>query len=1020
MKRFIAHVLCLAVFVTTLVVPAALSQEEGISYVPSIDYKSFLIKQALKSSKRRDRVIAILLDLFKDYPEDEEKAQLKIRLAQLYLDKARHLYFLELYKHDPEAKKLLDSEISIRRRDLKGLKLDSSYAYNRRAIEIFRDVLKKYPRIKNRDEILFYYAYNLGEIGKNDQALRLYRQLIRQYPKSKLISEAYLVQAEYYFYSGNLGTALRLYRKVLDYPDSKVRDLAQYKIAWCHFNRNKFSLALRTLEGIIGSSTQPSSGLDLRDQSRHDLVVMFSFGGYYKEAPFYFKQVGGKSGYRPMLKQLANLYYQQGKNGYAKATYERLLREDPSDKDNPEFQNRLVEIAKRLGRKEDVIVQAGKLVRFYSDKTGWVAKNRNDWDALQRARDMSEKTLRSIALSLHNEAQKTKDDRTYALAMVSYREYLDNFPDTKEANRLRFYYAEALFKLGKLEQAGITYTQTLETDPTSEFAKQAAYGAIVSYDMIASQMKGSQGETAKESKPGKAGKSDTTPQFIPLWQREMARAGDNFVKYFPKDKRTAQIAFKSGKVFYDYNHFKESVKRFDGLVTTHPKSSAATFAVNLVLDSWNIQQRWDKVVEWGKKYYRNPALPSGKFKKDLYALIEKSSFKVCRGLEEAGRYRQAGEKYLQFVDEFKQSAFVDEALNNAGISFRKAKDINKSIAVLLRLIKTSPKSPYTQAAMLSIGRGYEDLARFQQAAKYYEAYQQRYPQAKPSPGLIYNAAVFRENLGQTAAAIRNYKIYINNYKNQKDIAVTEFSVAMLYEKTKDWANAAALYRQLAGKYRSDANLHLQALCRWGKALENNRTLGNPAVAYQQAVRTYPQLKKRQLGQDTVDLVAEAQYKLVDRQYRAFRKVRLNVSLDRFGAQIKRKSQLLGQLIEAYQKVIDYGSAKWTTIAVYRLGQAYDDFARRLAEIRQPEALQFQAGQDFMQQIQGFIDNMRAKATAAYETCVTKAAELEVFDPIVAKAERRLADLTATSKTTVEELLHQAVYVDDAVGGGAVL
>ena len=294
-----------------------------------------------------------------------------------------------------------------------------------------------------------------------------------------------------------------------------------------------------------------------------------------------------------MMKQLANLYYKQGKNSYASVLYKRIIKEEPGDKENPEFQNRLVEIAKRLGRKQDVITEANKLVRFYSDESKWSAQNRNNWNALQQARELSEKTLRSVSLSLHNEAQKTKDERTYKLAMASYREYLDNFPDTKIANRIRFYYAESLFKLENYEKAGIEYTKVVTEAPKGQFGLQAAYGAIVSYDTLTS------GYTPKIPKGSK------TPAFVPIWQREIVRVSDNFVKNFPKDKRAPEIAFKAAKVFYDHNHFKESIKRFDGVAKKYPKSSAATFAVNLVLDSWNIQEKWAQVVKWGKRYYRD-------------------------------------------------------------------------------------------------------------------------------------------------------------------------------------------------------------------------------------------------------------------------------------------------------------------------------------------------------------------------------------------------------------------------------
>jgi tetratricopeptide (TPR) repeat protein len=268
--------------------------------------------------------------------------------------------------------------MSTTRQSLNKLKLESSYSFNREAIKIYREVLDGYPKLPNRDEVYFYLAYNLGEVGENKQAQNYYNALINTYPNSKYVPEAYLVQAEYYFYDDKFQPALDTYKKVLKYKGSEVYDLAVYKIAWCYFNLSNISLALKTMEQIAEGEQKTATELDLREEALRDIVVIFAYGGYHKEAPFYFKQIGGAENYRPMIKRLAGIYFAQGKNGYADELYKRLINEDPGDKENPEFRRRLVDIAKRLGRKEDVIIEASKLVRFYSDESKWSAKNKND------------------------------------------------------------------------------------------------------------------------------------------------------------------------------------------------------------------------------------------------------------------------------------------------------------------------------------------------------------------------------------------------------------------------------------------------------------------------------------------------------------------------------------------------------------------------------------------------------------------------------------------------------------------
>ena len=64
--------------------------------------------------------------------------------------------------------------------------------------------------------------------------------------------------------------------------------------------------------------------------------------------------------------------------------------------------------------------------------------------------------------------------------------------------------------------------------------------------------------------------------------------------------------------------------------------------------------------------------------------------------------------------------------------------------------------------------------------------------------------------------------------------------------------------------------------------------------------------------------------------------------------------------------------------------------------------------------------MKSKAVEAYTACLDRAAELGAFHPSIAKAEERRANLTAERKTTVEELIHEPFFVDDAIATGATL
>src|SRR5262249_5599688 len=68
-----------------------------------------------------------------------------------------------------------------------------------KAYLVVADNPAKYGSYKRTDEVLFYLAYLLTQVKKEDAARKYFKRLIKDFPKSKFVPDAFLSFGEYYF-----------------------------------------------------------------------------------------------------------------------------------------------------------------------------------------------------------------------------------------------------------------------------------------------------------------------------------------------------------------------------------------------------------------------------------------------------------------------------------------------------------------------------------------------------------------------------------------------------------------------------------------------------------------------------------------------------------------------------------------------------------------------------------------------------------------------------------------------------
>ena len=216
--------------------------------------------------------------------------------------------------------------------------LEQAKAYAQKAIANYSTIVQEYKDFERTDEVLYFLGLNLMEMNDEKRGLVAYNRLIAKYPKSKYLPDAYLAVGEYWFNGSkgkreSLEKALENYKNAAKFTDNQVYGYALYKQGWCHFNMSDFEKAMDQFKAVVlyvkiagaeeveGKKGAKGNRVGLAKEARTDYVRAYSRGGGGPgEAKDKFNKLcDTPDELRLMLKQLAGLFYEDGKDKRSRA-----------------------------------------------------------------------------------------------------------------------------------------------------------------------------------------------------------------------------------------------------------------------------------------------------------------------------------------------------------------------------------------------------------------------------------------------------------------------------------------------------------------------------------------------------------------------------------------------------------------------------------------------------------------------------------------------------------------------------
>lgn len=940
-------------------------------------------------------------------PVGEQKAEMMLRLADLYFEEGRDLYLTEMQQYEVEYDACFNDD-NCNTESFPDADNSGSQAWQERSIKIYKAILQNYPQYARADEATFYLASALQELGRREEAVNEFTNLVRTYPDSGYVPDSYVQIGEFYFDNNNAYKALLAYQKAARYRNSEKYSFAIYKLAWCYYNVGEYGKAIETMKAVVTYSMTPQEGggedtrrLTLQEEALKDLVRFFADAGEMDEAYAYFNRLGKPDLIRSMLKRLANMYFEQGKFDECIATYRRLIAEDPNSTNAPDYQNEIIQAYQKTGRKEETITEIERMRRTYGKQSPWARANSGDPDALRAAEEYLEKSLRQVALNYHAEARRLSGRMardTFGLAEQAYSVYLQEFPEGENTYEMRYAYGELLYKLRKFDMAYEQYMLVVQTDPNGGRSKFCANSAVYAAEEM------SKTDTGPENPQG-----NIEPVEMSDWEQKYLTALDQYARLYPDDDDTPGAIYKAGYLLYNHNLFRDSSERFRTVISMQPGSRDAMTAANLILDSLAQIQDYPTLRDTAKAFFDQQGLGNQQFKNEVFEIYESASFKLIE--EDFNRdsdKKKAADAYMAFVNAFEGSTRGDLALNNAAVYYFTTDHYQQAIDARLKLIEQYPESEYFKSQIEQLGFAYESMADFSTAAEYYEKLFELDREDQEQEGTkeaIFSAGLFRNAMGDWEAAVANYRLYIEQYPDDERNAGLLIEIARLHADNGQARDAAELYQAFFDRPPEGSNLDqvFYARLEYGLQLEAAGQTGNRLNRhYEETVAAYNTAAEQGAEMTQAPIyVAQIMFKQAQPELDDYMNMRIsgpNRSMNErqtnevLRDQLVAKATALQGVEQTFAAIINVGAAEWGLASLVALGKAYDNMGDSLLNSYIPDFLTDDQRDFYQMGLEDKAYVQEEKAVNAYKLALDEAYRANLYNDNTAYATRQLGVL----------------------------
>jgi cellulose synthase operon protein C len=992
----------------------------------------------------RKRGIALLEEFIGKHADNRAMPEALYRLAALYWERSQEQFLAAMEAWAKTVDGCRDAPESCPNGPPVEPQLDL-----RNAQTLYARLIGEYPGFRKLDTVRYLYAFSLRDQGKTDEAQAQFRAIIEKHPSSTFVPDAWLAIGDHRFYASNdWGTALVAYEHVLEYPSSESYAMALFKSAWCHWKLGHSQDAIRRFKEVLDQGSEPATDeagrkrlADLREEALEYLVQVISEDekNTPKDIYAFLASIDGTQYSRKVLVRLAEAYEAQTRYDKSVPTWRFLVELDPQHPSAADCELHVFTGLRGDGKLPAALDELATVHQRYGPSTPWAKAHPKP---ARRAHAEAAALLFELGRSIHEGAQaaekdtKVADKERYALAARAYDDFIGRYPSDDNSVEVSYLVGDIyFFKLAQLERAGDAYLRVGESAPVGKLHHDALLAAISAYEqamvlaprepaaetvkpVVAKPEAGGAaaagGATATEGTSvdpaAEAAVDPPTPeQYDPL-ERKFIRAVDLFSSLFPKDEQNGAVLFSLGEFFYNRGDYDGAVQRFGKVVVEYPESANAGASGDRILESLQKADDYDNIELWAGKLKGSKAFSAQTEQQRLDRIIVESMLKQGDTLVDRGYAARAASYYLRVAKEYPKHDKAALALGNAGAALERAKKPQAATEVYERLARDYPSSAPAADATLVVARVYENMGDYERAAQRYDEFVERHPRRSERADALYNAGVLYEGLGKPKLAAARYGSYAKQYTDQKDSLQVELRVGMVQARAGDHKAAAASLSRFVERHGS-APESVEA----GTALGKSLIVLGKLDAADKALARAAKAGRTADGQARI-AGAEARYLQAELVHRQFEASKLDPKPAKLGQSLDRKAKLLAQAKDIYLDVLPYSTAEWTTAALFRIGESYEQFAKGLRDYPIPKGLSQDQQDAYSEQLGTFALAFEEEAIGAYKSGYARAMELGIYNTYTKRIREALGRLSGQEFPPIAEIGTELRAAEGAASG----
>ncbi|MEE2789313.1 MAG: tetratricopeptide repeat protein [Myxococcota bacterium] len=873
--------------------------------------------------------------------------ELYVRLGELLSDEARYHYQVAYERERGAGKSLNVPQV----RFLK-----------EQAVGVYKLVLRRYPKTKLADRVLFNMGQEYRELGKYKEMRDRLEQLAKDYPLSPLRPDALLILGDDQFDRNEMVKAGEYYQQIIDGPPGRMTGLGHFKLAWVFVNQAECKAALENFEKALIASenyfTKANAGqdvagtqsdLDVRREALVDLVYCYTQERKPLTAVPFLKRYGYSRGaYVAALSRLANRFSTIDQAEGAALVGRELLLLAPDSPDRIEDARMLHGAVRKTKKFQEVGQDAELIARAFLRQ---VRKPTSAPETREKLLTELEALLRDLATRGQEAIKKTakgSKDRAKVARQVAlaYTVHVQTFPAHEQTTAMLQNLVDVLTDAGDDFNAGRRALQVADRLSKGPSKDDAWYDAVVNLQSTLARQSGRLARVVSRAGLRKAG---------------AALVG---IKTLPAD-RARKVKFAIAQTDYDEGRFRSAIDRLNALALEYPQTTEGDESVHLVLDSYRTINDYLGLIRAGHRFLKPANGVSQKVRNEISPIVKAAEQQQLDELALAAAGVDGGDvtgDLEKFAEAYKGQALGERALINALLAARAAGD-SKTLYRLANEIQTKyPKSEQLPAIQSTVARTAASRFELDQAVKYFAMAAQASPGRKVT--LLVAEGQLKEQLADTGGARNALQ---NALKAAKKPAAQNQAATALGELLEREGDHARIVQKL-GPIEADAGPNTLAYLGMAQVRTGDRDNGEATL--------------QKVIDNGAGATQEARARAFYGQAEVFFGVLASYQPEDDVESIQELITLLEVTEQSYLKAAREASPVYTAAAFGRLASVSQQTAKRLRAIKIPASVPKPAAEGIRQAFAKRAIRLEKQAQDAIAACAEQAWVHHIFHPAV--------------------------------------